>query len=183
MNEPISQMAEPSVPPQQAAAPAPAAGYSDSRRKSPFLASVLSAMPGLGQVYVGYYQRGFIHAIVAAVSVTLLASPLGSLTPLVAIFLAFFWLYNVVDAGRRAALYNYALEGGKELELPDDFQFPGLRGSLVGGVTLVVVGLTLLANTRFDLSLAWVEEWWPMAIVAFGGYLVYKAIQEKAKGE
>ena len=183
MNEPISQMAEPSVPPQQAAAPAPAAGYSDSRHKSPFLASVLSAMPGLGQVYVGYYQRGFIHAIVAALSVTLLASGLGSLTPLVAIFLAFFWLYNIVDAGRRAALYNYALEGGKELELPDDFQFPGLRGSLVGGVTLVIVGLILLANTILGVSLAWIEDWWPLAIVAFGGYLAYKAIQQKSQGE
>ncbi|MEE8246041.1 MAG: hypothetical protein V3S87_02130, partial [Alphaproteobacteria bacterium] len=111
------------APPAQALAPA----VNDPRRKKPFLASFLSIMPGLGQVYVGYYKRGFINAIVVAVLVTLLASgDLDSLIPLVAIFLGFFWLYHLVDAGRRAALYNQALAGGGEIELPEDFQAPGL---------------------------------------------------------
>ena len=35
--------------------------YDDPRRKSPVLALVLSLMPGLGQVYVGYYNQGFIN--------------------------------------------------------------------------------------------------------------------------
>ncbi len=189
MNEPAPQM--PPMPQSpadysQAAAPQPvrAASPSDSRRKSPFLASVLSAMPGVGQVYVGYYQRGFIHAIVFAVCVSILASDsTGPLTPLFAIFMAFFWLYNVVDAGRRAALYNYALEGGTAMELPDDFQFAGLRGSVVGGAALVVVGSVLLANTRFGMSLEWIEYWWPAAIIGFGAYLVYRAVKEKADSE
>ena len=38
----------------------------DQRRKSPTLAALLSLMPGLGQVYVGYYQQGFIDIAVAA---------------------------------------------------------------------------------------------------------------------
>jgi len=38
----------------------------DTRRKSPAIAAILSMMPGLGQVYVGYYQRGFVHAVVVA---------------------------------------------------------------------------------------------------------------------
>lgn len=191
MNEPTTpipqnpSMPQPPVDYSQAAAPQPStANAGGSRRKSPFLASVLSAMPGLGQVYVGYYQRGFIHAIVAAIGVTLLSS--GSVSPLIPLFgisLAFFWLYNIVDAGRRAALYNYALEGGTPIELPDDFQFDGLRGSIAGGVTLVVIGLVLLANTRFGMSLDWIEDWWPAAIVAFGGYLIYRATQETAASE
>lgn len=192
MNEPVSHTHQtPQVPPPpadyaQASAPqpAPVVGATDSRRKSPFLASVLSAMPGLGQVYVGYYQRGFIHAIVVAVLISLLtAGRMGALIPLFGISLAFFWLYNIVDAGRRAALYNYALEGGTPIELPDDFQFGGLRGSIAGGVTLVVLGLVLLANTRFGVSLDWIEDWWPAAIVAFGGFLIYRASQESAGGE
>ena len=141
-------------------------------------------MPGLGQVYVGYYQRGFVHLVVVATAITLLASgSLGPLVPLVGLFMAFFWLYNMVDAWRRAALYNYALEGGTEMELPDDLQVPAFRGTLTGGVTLMVVGLILLANTRFGMSLDWIEDWWPLAIVGFGGYLAFKAVQEKSDSE
>jgi hypothetical protein len=190
MNEAATPIAHqvPPPPPEvpQAAAPIgnQSASYADSRHKSPFLAVVLSLMPGLGQVYVGYYQRGFIHAIVAAIVVSLLAAEsLGSLIPLAAIFLSFFWFYNMIDAGRRATLYNHALAGGTEIDLPDDFQVPGFRGTLAGGATLVVLGLVLLGHTRFGISLAWVEQWWPLAIVGFGAFLAYKGIQEKADSE
>ena len=62
-------------------------------------------MPGLGQVYVGYYQRGFIHVLVAATIITLLANGAAdALIPLLGLFLGFFWLYNMVDAYRRASL-------------------------------------------------------------------------------
>ena len=137
-------------------------------------------MPGLGQVYVGYYQRGFIHAIVVAVLITLLAGG-GAvpLIPLFGLFLAFFWLYNVVDAGRRAALYNEVLAGRTDVELPQDLKTPGLGGSVVGGVAIALVGFVLLLHTRFGVSLAWIEEWWPLALIGFGAYLVYKARQEK----
>ena len=40
----------------------------DPRSKSPALAAILSMMPGLGQVYIGYYQRGFVHILVIASS-------------------------------------------------------------------------------------------------------------------
>ncbi len=157
--------------PQAAAATASA----DSRRKSPFLACVLSAMPGLGQVYVGYYQRGFVHMAVFALVVMLLAQNLGPLIPLAGIFLAFFWLYNVIDAGRRAVLYNEALDGRTDIELPQDFKTAAFGGSVVGGVVVALVGFILLLNTRFGFSLDWIEEWWPVALIAFGAYLVYKA--------
>lgn len=197
MNQPMNEMSqqseshstEPPQPPsyQQPSPQAPQArpvAYNDSRRKSPLLAAVLSfILPGVGQVYIGYYQRGFIHAIVFALAITLLTTDMGPATPLGAIFVAFFFLYNVVDAWRRASLYNYALDGGSEIQLPDDFQMPGFRGSVIGGASLVVVGAILLANTRFGMSLDWIEDWWPAAIIIFGGYLVFKAVQEKAAAE
>ena len=172
--------AQPAAPLAQALSPA----INDPRRKKPFLASVLSLMPGLGQVYVGYYKRGFIHAITVALLITFLSAPgRMALAPLVGIFLAFFWLYNIVDAGRRASLYNQALAGGGEIELPDDFKTPSLGGSLAGGAALVVIGLILLSNTLFGASLEWLENWWPVAVVGFGGYLVYKAMREKSSGD
>jgi hypothetical protein len=148
----------------------------DPRRKSSFLAMVLSAMPGLGQVYVGYYQRGFINAIVVSTLIAMLAAEPGPLTPLAALFLAFFWLYNIVDAGRRAMLYNQALAGQTGIELPEDFKTPMLQGSIPGGLAIAVVGGVLLSHTRFGLPLDWLNEWWPVALVAFGVYLVGRSI-------
>src|SRR2546422_5711021 len=89
----------------------------DTRSKSPALAAVLSMMPGLGQVSVGYYQRGFVHAAVVATLVTILASgTLDRLNPLFALFMSFFWLYNIIDAARRASLYNDALAGNPSID-------------------------------------------------------------------
>ncbi len=169
------------APPETAAVPGVHfARVPDPRTKSPFVACVLSAMPGLGQVYVGYYQRGFINALVVASLITLLVNGLGALQPLGAIFLAFFFLYNIIDAGRRAMLYNQALAGGSEVELPSDFNSVGVNGSVIGGVAVALVGLVLLSNTAFDFSLDWLEDWWPLALIAFGGYLVYQANRDRS---
>ena len=152
---------------------------SDSRRKSPFLACLLSLMPGLGQVYVGYYQRGFVNCLVVGFVIAFLAvqDDFTPLIPIAGIFLAFYWLYNVIDAGRRAALYNEMLDGRTDIELPQDFKVAGLQGSVGGGATLVAVGFILLMHTRFDFSLDWLEEWWPVGLMLFGAFLIYKAKQ------
>ena len=132
----------------------------DTRSKSPALAAVLSMMPGLGQVYVGYYQRGFVHAAVIASLITIISSgALERLIPLFALFMSFFWLYNIIDAARRASLYNDALAGNPSIELPQDFKSPGIRGSIVGGAALVAAGFILLLHTRFGISLRGISPW------------------------
>ena len=150
------------------------------RAKSPALACFLSVMPGLGQVYVGYYQRGFVHALVVATLITLLATgDLNGMIPLVAVFMAFFWFYNIIDAGRRAALFNQVLAGDESIELPQDFKMPTFGGSIAGGLLLMAFGFVLLLNTRYGISLAWLEEWWPVLPILFGLFLVGRAIQER----
>lgn len=173
-------------PPSQAVRPSQAVPQPfDPRHKSPIMASILSVMPGLGQTYVGYYQRGFIHALVVASLIAILASDvLRDLTPLAAIFLAFFWLYNIVDAGRRAALFNQALVEGESFNpvaLPDDALAPGPYGSLIGGTVLVLVGFVMLLHTRFDMRLDWIEDWWPVAPMVLGAYLIFLALQDRRK--
>ncbi len=37
--------------------------------KSPVLVGILSFLPGLGQVYVGYYRHGFIHGLIFALAI------------------------------------------------------------------------------------------------------------------
>lgn len=151
----------------------------DPRRKSQLLATVLSLMPGLGQIYVGYYQVGFIHVLVVGSLITMLNAGIGGLEPLCGLFLAFFWLYTLVDAYRKASLYNQALAGLGPTELPEDVQMPGKQGSLFGGVLLIVFGLLALAHTKFGYSLEWLEDWWPAALLLIGIYLIYKSLSER----
>jgi len=156
----------------------------DPRKKSPLVAAILSAMPGLGQIYVGYYQQGFIHIAAIAGMIALIATdsiardlqgPLGFL-------IAFTWMYNVIDAARRASLYNQALSGLRPMDLPEDAKGPRQFGSLAGGVVLIATGLVLFGHTMFGYSLAWVAQWWPMALVGLGAWLVYQDRAAKAEG-
>ncbi|GLH74170.1 hypothetical protein GETHLI_26720 [Geothrix limicola] len=159
--------------------------FRDSRYKSPILAAVLSGMPGLGQVFLGYTRLGFMHAGTAAVLVCLMSSNrLGMLEPAVGIFLAFFWLYNMVDAYRRALLLNEAISRMETPELPDGFGAVSFGGRLAVGIGLIFVGLLTLLNLRFNISLAWLDQWWPAGLVLLGLYLVVRAVRDRqAKAE
>ena len=152
----------------------------DARIKSPALAAAFSLVPGLGQVYVGYYPRGFVHIVVVAGIVSILASTNGfaPYLPLLALFLAFFWLYNIIDAARLAALYNRALSGGHEPDLPAGFELPGMGGSILGGSILIAAAFVVLLHTRFGVRLDWLREWWPVFPMLFGVWLVVKAVKE-----
>lgn len=172
----------PPVPPAAAYSPASVKYAHGLQRKSPMLACLLSLMPGVGQIYVGYYKLGFIHNLIFGSTIAFLTGFRGPnpLLPVLGIFLAFFFVYNVVDAGRRANLYNLALDGMEGIEMPSmSMTLPTFGGSVGGGVSLIVVGLILLANTRFGISLEWIEEWWPLAPIGVGAYLLAKAVQER----
>jgi TM2 domain-containing membrane protein YozV len=154
--------------------------YDDPRRKSPVLALVLSLMPGVGQIYVGYYQQGFTNAIVVASIITLLSTEMiPGAEPLFGIFLGFFWLYNVVDAWRRATFYNNALAGIGPATLPEEFAVTSGRGTLAGGIALVIVGVIALSHTLFGVPLEWLDKWWPLAVIGVGAWLAYPSIVRK----
>lgn len=147
----------------------------DPRRKREFIAGFLALMPGLGHVYVGYYKQAFQNVLVVCFAILMLSSgAFHGVEPPIAIFLAFFWLYNIVDAVRRASLYNQALVGLRAMDLPDDVPatLPLPAGSLGGGIALVIVGGVLFTHTMFDWSLRWVADWWPLALVAVGVWLI-----------
>ncbi|MDX1490722.1 MAG: hypothetical protein R3332_05510 [Pseudohongiellaceae bacterium] len=154
---------------------------SDPRRKSGIITILLSILPGLGHAYVGYYKRGFVHFAIYGCSFSLHTSDqLDALVPLTFFFIPFFWIFTQIDAYRRAMLYNLSLDGIEDAPLPDDFSTPNSSGSMIGGITLAVVGLIALSNTRFGISLDWIEDWWPIAPIALGIYLVYGALKEKS---
>ena len=156
----------------------------DPRRKHPMLAIALSAMPGLGQIYVGYYQQGITLVIIAGalftVSVQSRLFGLHPFEPLLVMSTMFTWLYSCVDAGRRASLYNQALAGLRPMDLPENQLTPEWHGSLVGGAGLVVFGVVLFFHTMFDMPMEWVTRWWPLALVLVGAWLVYASVKSRA---
>lgn len=189
--EPAGQT--PSAPPVRhepaaLAPPAPARGsWSDTerqafdpRRKSPRFAALLSVVPGVGQVYVGYYVRGFVLAATFLGALMIAINAPSSLEPVPGFAVFFVWLFNVIDAGRMAALYNYALAGSDRIQLPEDFQVPAMGGSIVGGAVLVLFGVIALSNTLFGMSLEWIESWWPVFPIALGAYLVARGVLDRA---
>lgn len=154
----------------------------DPRRKSGIITILLSLLPGLGHAYVGYYKRGFIHFVIYGFAISLHTSEqLDALAPLTFLFVPFFWVFTQIDAYRRATLYNLSLDGIENAPLPDDFSSPGAGGNMVGGVALTVVGLIVLSNTQFGISLDWIENWWPVAPISLGAYLIFGAMKEKAE--
>ena len=153
----------------------------DPRRKSPFLAAALSVVPGLGNVYIGHYVRGFTVAATMAVIILITAQTRDPIAPVFGMSAFFVWLFNIIDAGRMAALYNHAMAGRDIMELPEDFKFPKMGGSIVGGAMLLVVGVVAISNTMFGISLDWVESWWPVLPIAIGGYLLLRGLQDYQK--
>ena len=87
-------------------------------------------------------------------------------------------MYNIIDAVRLANFYNEALAGATAEDLKRGMVLP-TGGSLLGGIVLTVVGLLLILHTLFDMSLDWLENWWPLVPIIFGVYLVYKGIKER----
>jgi len=153
----------------------------DPRRKSPFLAAVISIVPGLGNIYIGHYMRGFSIAAAMAVVILIAAESRDPIAPIFGMVAFFIWLFNIIDAGRMAALYNHAMAGREVMELPEDFKFPRMGGSIVGGAILLVIGLIAISNTLFGISLDWIETWWPVFPIVLGGYLFFRGFQDYQK--
>lgn len=178
---PEAPYAPPPIPPASAAPPAHsdiARQSFDPRQKSPRMAALLSVIPGLGQVYIGYYTRGFV-LVSSMLMFGLVAGSTPSIEPVPQFAMMFIWLFNIIDAGRMAAMYNQAVAGKQLIELPDDFKMPAMGGSILGGAILVAFGLVALSSTLLGLSLEWIENWWPVFPIAVGAYLLYRGIQER----
>jgi hypothetical protein len=168
----------------QAPPPVPPAPQPIDRRDLPLKSTVLTVvlsvlMPGLGQVYVGYYRHAFLYVAIFASTISILASDAGSgLEPLLGVFLGFFYFYQLIDAGRKASIYNQILLRGQSGEL-DMEELPTTGGSTFGGVALLIIGVLALSHNVLDYSMAWLEDWWPLALIIGGGWVIYKSRGEK----
>jgi cell wall-active antibiotic response 4TMS protein YvqF len=156
--------------------PAPAPLPPGIGQKNPMLAAVLSLFPGMGNIYNGLYLRGLTLFLIIA---SLIA--VAQRHPLLGFSIAFFWLFNVLDAYRQATLINYGY--AQDLGLVDLPRHPkAAQGGLIAGVILTLIGLFALLDRFFDIDLGWLFDLWPAGLMAIGLWLVWASLRERRRG-
>jgi hypothetical protein len=113
-------------------------------------------------------MAGFVNiAVIGALISVLEGGTVRGGEPFFAMFLLFFWIFNIVDAVRKAQVYNLRVQGGDDMPVPTD-------SPLVGGVILTIIGLLLTLQITFNMRLDWLEEAWPLFVLGAGLFLVYR---------
>jgi hypothetical protein len=137
------------------------------RNSSPFIATLLSFVPGLGAAYNGQTAKAIVHFAIFASFFQM-----AVLTQGVSFFVLGVlgtWLFAAVDACRTAQLIRAGLTPDTE----EDVIARRLYGNpFAWGVTLVVIGTLFLLHTLLGVQLP-VRQLLPVALVVLGGYMLF----------
>jgi hypothetical protein len=176
--ESYSQQPPPPAAPQATApppvSPAPLPAPAVPVRRSPGLALVLSFFPGLGHLYLGLYQRAF--AIFLCFVMAILIGEHSS----VGILIAFVWFFAVIDAYRQAQALNLGL-APEPITAAAGRPKVSRHGSLGFGIFLLVIGVILFYNQFYPIDFSFLEDWWPLLLVAAGVYFVAAHFAERQR--
>jgi len=167
---------EPPAPP--VALPGPAAMVPPPiGRKNPILAALLSAFPGIGHAYNGLYMRGVTFFLII-MSLIAIADRQDIFAPVV----AFFWVFNVIDAYRQATLINYGY--AQDLGLVDLPRHPrASQGGLLAGVLLSLIGLFAALDRYTVIRLEWIVDLWPFALLVAGAWMIWASLRDRRRAE
>lgn len=169
---------EPPTPaaPVSAPGPAPIGAPPAFGRKNPFLAALLSAFPGMGNIYNGLYMRGLTFFLIVISLVGIADSGDDIWGPVI----AFFWLFNVIDAYRQATLINYGY--AQDLGLVDLPQHPrASQGGILAGALLFLIGLFAIFERYFDVRLEWLLDLWPFGLVVAGAWMIWASLRDRRR--
>ncbi len=147
------------------------------RKSSPFVATLLSFVPGLGAAYNGQTSKAIVHFAIFASFFQMAVLTQG---------LQFFilgvlgtWLFAAVDACRTAQL----MRAGLALDAEEDVIARRLYGNpFAWGVTLIVIGTLFLLHTLLGIQLP-VRELLPVALVALGAYMLFDYIRRRKSSD
>ncbi|MFN2452673.1 MAG: hypothetical protein ABR577_00450 [Pyrinomonadaceae bacterium] len=163
---------------QQQSSRAVATGATASRRSnSPFVAALLSIVPGLGAAYNGQTSKAIVHFTVFASFFQM-----ATVTDGVALFILGAlgtWFFAMVDAYRTAQLMRAGLAPDAE----QDAITRRLYGNpFAWGAMLVVLGIVFMLHTMFGVNFP-VRQFLPVALVALGAYMVFDRVQRRRAGD
>lgn len=150
--------------------------------KKPLLSAFLSAFPGLGNVYNGLYMRGLVFFMITFTLTGIVSSLDGPGNDGAAAFfgpaIAFFWLFNMIDAYRQAVLINHGYQQDLGLlDLPKRLR-PG-QGGIAAGIILVLLGVYALLERFVNIPLDWIFDLWPVLAIALGAWLIWGTIRDR----
>ena len=173
--------APPSAPPPvvQVAPPLPAASAQlPAGYKKPAIAGLLSALPGVGHLYLGLYQRALaffaIWVVFMAIADRAHHGPFGAVV-------AFWWFFVLIDAVRQAHAINAT--GAPEGNLVTTEKPFKVQGSLAFGVFLILFGAFFLLDRFVTIDLTFLIDWWPAGLILFGAWQVFSYYKTKKDAE
>lgn len=137
--------------------------------KNPGAAGALGIVPGMGHLYLGLYQRA---AILFGVWVLFISLAGHSRGPFPAIAIPFWMVFSIIDASRQAKAINAT--GRPEANILGSDEPVRVSGSLTAGILLILIGGFLLLDRLVTIDLSFLNDWWPLLLVAFGAWQVYR---------
>ncbi|HSF38771.1 MAG TPA: DUF5668 domain-containing protein [Thermoanaerobaculia bacterium] len=144
-------------------------------QKNPWIAAFLSLFPGVGNIYNGLYMRGLIFFLIVMSCLAL-----ANREEAFGVAVAFFWIFNVLDAYRQATLINYGY--AQDLGLVDLPKHPrAAQGGIAAGVILTLIGLVALLDQYFVIDLDWLFDNWPVALMGIGLWMIWSSIKSRRR--
>ncbi|MBA3568318.1 MAG: hypothetical protein H0W28_03075 [Pyrinomonadaceae bacterium] len=147
------------------------------RRSSPFVATLLSFVPGLGAAYNGQTSKAVVHFAIFASFFQMAVITQGVLFFILGVLGT--WLFAAVDACRTAQL----MRAGLTPETEEDVIARRLYGNpFAWGLTLIVIGSVFLLHTLLGVQLP-IRELLPVALVALGAYMLFDYIRRRKSSD
>jgi len=143
------------------------------RKSSPFVATLLSVVPGLGAAYNGQTSKAIVHFAIFASFFQMAVMTLTQGVPFFVLGVVGTWLFAAVDACRTAQLMRAGLSPDAE----DDVIARRLYGNpFAWGTTLIIIGTMFLLHTLLGVTLP-IKQLLPVALVALGAYMLFDYIR------
>jgi len=147
------------------------------RRSSPFVATLLSVVPGLGAAYNGQTSKAIVHFAIFASFFQMAVVTNGVHFFVLGVLGT--WLFAAVDACRTAQL----LRAGLSPDAEEDVIARRLYGNpFAWGTTLIIIGTLFLLHTLLGVQLP-IKELLPVALVALGAYMLFDYLRRKKKSD
>jgi hypothetical protein len=156
---------------------APGAGGRPGSGPNPTVAGILAGFfPfGVGAVYCSQYAKGLAHLLIFALLI-FGADHAHSWDALFGLGLAFFYVYQIIDAVRTA----HALQAGQPAPDPMGLGQAFSMGEKfdsgkvpVGAVVLIGLGVLFLLHTMGIMEYGF-ERFWPLILVFLGAWMFYR---------
>ena len=143
------------------------------RNSSPFIATLLSFVPGLGAAYNGQTAKAIVHFSIFASFFQMAVLTQG--VPFFLLGVLGTWLFAAVDACRTAQL----IRAGLSPETEEDVIARRLYGNpFAWAITLIVIGTLFLLHTLLGVQLP-VRQLLPVALVGLGAYMLFDYVRRR----